>query len=361
MSEPMEQDVTGPHAEADLNMPSNQVGSKQQPETNGQVVNESPKAINQQQNQQGIQHYDGPFGAALQPVLVDACDGELTDISWFRTDWQRGGAATAYAKLKSGEAQVEVVVKMPIPPGELAWLNRLQHVEDVAPKVYASGATLGGYDIAWVVMEKLPHGPIGSAWGGAAFDLTVDAIGRFYAAASEVPNDGAVKPKDYDDFLKRARENVKRHSLPEEQRWHAALKRAHKKLPKWLDIWKDRATNHWLHGDLHLANAMTRVPAPDGPALLFDYAETRCGHWVTDAVYLEHQYWGRKERLEGRKICSMIAKARKKHGLSVEADWPQLAEVKRALLAMCTPVAIHRVADANHVHAALEMLEIAVS
>ena len=33
------------------------------------------------------------LAASLAPVLAEACDGRLSAITWFRTDWQRGGAA----------------------------------------------------------------------------------------------------------------------------------------------------------------------------------------------------------------------------------------------------------------------------
>jgi len=129
-----------------------------------------------------------PFGAALEPVLLASCGGRLSAVSWFRTDWQRGGALTGYATFKDDDdTDHAVVVKLPVPPRERSWMVRLQDAGDVVPRVFAHGEALGGYDMAWVVMERLPHGPIGSAWGGAGFDLVTDAIGRFYAASADAP------------------------------------------------------------------------------------------------------------------------------------------------------------------------------
>ncbi|MCC7145673.1 MAG: phosphotransferase [Phycisphaeraceae bacterium] len=306
----------------------------------------------------------GPMGSALGEVLLGACEGRLSDLHWFRTDWQRGGALTGYGLYRNGDSGHDgqasgrpVVAKLPVPPRELMWLRRLQEAGDVAPHLLAWGQTLGGYDIAWVVMERMPHGPLGSVWQGAEFDLLVESVGRFYRASSAFPAEGNPKRVDWNDAYDRTRKNVSTHGLPDEQRWSHALKKAHKKLKDWAAIWEDRPVEAWCHGDLHLKNAMTRQPAPAGPAVLLDYAETRPGHWVEDAVYFEHLYWSRRDRLGGRKLCRQIAQERKKLGLVVEADWPRLAEVRRILLAMTTPLVLGLHGEPHHLRAALEIVE----
>ncbi|MFP3422344.1 hypothetical protein R0K19_23525, partial [Bacillus sp. SIMBA_161] len=45
----------------------------------------------------GNVHGGGPLGATLEPIVRAACGGRLSPVTWFRTDWQRGGAATGYA------------------------------------------------------------------------------------------------------------------------------------------------------------------------------------------------------------------------------------------------------------------------
>lgn len=303
---------------------------------------------------------DSPFGASLAPALRAACGGCLSEVAWFRTDWQRGGALTGYATYQHEGQDQEVVVKLPIGPGELQWLVRLGGEQGVAPRVYAQGEALGGYDMAWVVMERLAHGPLGAAWGGKEFDLLIEAAGRFYAATGRFPVGSPPAPRDWAEVLDLARASVRRHHLANSQRWNKALKQAQQKLRDWLTVWEARAVDQWCHGDFHLANAMTRVPPPRGPAVLLDFAMTRPGHWVEDAVYLEHLYWARRDRLGGRKLCKQIAQQRKNQGLSTAEDWPRLAEVYRALLAMGTPVVLRRDGDPQHVQAALEVLEAAV-
>lgn len=297
------------------------------------------------------------FGANLEPALCAACDDRLSEVRWFRTDWQRGGAMTGYASFNCDGIEQAVVVKLPVPPAERRWLVRLQDGEDVVPRVFHHGDELGGYDMAWVVMERLPHGPIGQAWGGAAFDVFVEAVGRFAKASSAFAIEGEPRQKDWKHIHHLAREHIRRNDVANEQHWQKALKKAARNLKDWIAIWENRPTNDWCHGDLHPGNAMSRVAPPNGPALLFDFAEVHRGNWVEDAIYFEHLYWSRREQLEGRKLCSMIAKERKKHGLSVGEDWSKLASVQRALLAMASPAMLQHEGNASHLHAALDVFE----
>lgn len=262
---------------------------------------------------------------------------------------------TGYSTFTEGGQQFPVVVKLPVPPVELHWLKRLQTAPDVAPRLYAGGETLSGYDMAWVVMERLPYGPLGSAWGGGEFDLLVEAAGRFYAAGGP-SEQGHPDRRDWLEIAQLSRRTLQQQSLPEAARWKEALKKAQKKLPLWLERWNSRPRRDYCHGDLHFGNAMTRVPAPQGPALLLDFAEVHPGHWIEDAVYLEHIYWGSPQRLGPHKPARDLAQQRKKLGLTVDADWPELANVKRALLALAAP-ADFRNASPRHLLAALQILE----
>lgn len=321
-----------------------------------------------------------PFGATLAPALQKICDGKLSKITWFRTQWQRGGALTGYATWDDGaDEETRVVVKLPVPPRERRWLVTLQKlpagVAPVVPKVYAHGSELGGYDFTWVVMERLAFGPLDHAWGGREFDLVADAAGRFYAGTADVPIDSSWKPRhrDWPDIIGRARKHVQDRGVHESQRWKAALKRANKKLEVWTQRWHDRGLRDWVHGDLHLGNVLSAVgPSTEAAeqtsaanrepgaavdtARLIDMAEVRVGHWIEDAVYLEHLFWSARHRLDGRKIVSMIARERKRRGLPISADWPDLAHVKRLLLAIATATRLHEVTQ-SHAEAALGVLE----
>ncbi|MAE62782.1 MAG: hypothetical protein CMJ18_00800 [Phycisphaeraceae bacterium] len=295
-------------------------------------------------------------GVNLEPALLRACDGRLSELTWFRTGWQRGGALTGYASYQADDgAATPVVVKLPVPPVERGWLVRLGAYEDVVPAVLAHGDALNGYDMAWVVMERLAHGPLGPAWQGAEFDLLVEAVGRFYAAAANFPVTDPRPQRDWVEVLQHCRRHVSATASEHQSRWNRALRQAQKKMPKWLDAWHARATDQWCHGDLHLGNAMARQPAPQGPALLFDFALTHPGHWLEDAIYFEHLYWSQRARLGDRRLCRQIAHERRRLGLGVEKDWSELARVRRALVAISVPLAVE--AGDRPSDAALEVLE----
>ncbi len=302
------------------------------------------------------------MGEGLAPALIRACDDRLTDLHWFRTDWQRGGALTGYAIYHDDPVDHPVVVKLPVRPRERTWLQRLQddrhpHEHSIVPRLYASGEALNGYDMAWVVMERLAHGPLGSHWNGAEYDLLAEAAGRFYAAAEAHPVDQPPRDEDWPTILRKARAVVHAHGVPEEQRWNKALKALQKGARKLLKKWNARPVDQWCHGDLHLANAMTRHEPPAGPALLFDFAEVHAGHWVEDAVYFEHLFWGHASHLAGRDVVKLIGQQRKAHGLHLESNWPMLAHMRRVLLAGAAPAYLGSEGAETHLHGALEVLE----
>ena len=299
-----------------------------------------------------------PLGASLEPVLKTACHDRLSDVSWFRTDWQRGGALTGYANYcdEHGENH-RVVVKLPVPPAERHWLVHLQPHDHLVPRLFHHGDTLGGYDFAWVVMEALPHGPLGAAWQGKEFDMLIDAAARFYAATSTLPPVGKPDMRDWPDLVDRARKRLQSANIPHVQRWRKAMKKNKAKLKQAHAVWNDRPLADCCHGDLHLANAMTRLPAPQGPAVLLDFARVRPGHWTEDAVYFEHLYWHAENHPGLHKLAKRLADQRKIRDLTVDAHWPRYAQAKRMLLAMTAPLRLHQTAHPKHLEMALAIIE----
>ncbi|MDX2115189.1 MAG: aminoglycoside phosphotransferase family protein [Planctomycetota bacterium] len=302
------------------------------------------------------------LGPQLQPALLSACGGCLCDVRWFRTDWQRGGAATGYGRFSENGASRDVVIKLPVGPRELRVLTRLSACAAPTPRVVREGQELGGYDLGWVVMERLPGAPLSAALHHDVFDHLAQAAARFYASAAEVmPLEPAKERYEWPALLERSREALRTNqSVPHAAQWAAAVKQTQHKLPTLLKIWNARAINTWCHGDLHPGNCMER---PAGSAwgeagcVLLDFAEVHPGHWVEDAVYLERICWGRPKVLGDTKPVSLIAQARRAIGLDTSDDYGSLANVRRILMAATTPAFLGTEGHPAYLNAALEMLE----
>ncbi len=301
------------------------------------------------------------LAATLAPVLADACDGRLSPVTWFRTDWQRGGAATGTAQYRRPDGgSVDVVVKLPVVQRELLWMQRLQESEQhgflVVPRLYASGQTLAGYDLSWLVIERFEFGPLGTHWHDDHIPRLAESAGDFYRTASAWPVDQPSREEPWDTLLKEAMESLKTNPLPRPKAWRDAVKTLRGRLGPVVERWRSRDTSQWLHGDLHLANAMSRESLESGPVCLIDLAEVRAGHWVEDAVYLERQLWARPARLKGHGPVKSIAAARRRRSLPMDDDYPRLAMIRRALLAATAPRFLRSEGDPRYLEACLDRL-----
>ncbi len=305
------------------------------------------------------------LGVALGPALIETCAGKLSGIDWFRTTWQRGGAATGLATWTSEDGSATpVMVKIPVGASERRWLDTLTHSHDgngplPVPRLVASGEAIGGYDIAWVVLERLDPHPLAAHLDETALHELIDVAGRFQAACARTRSpDAAPAEPDYQRLISRARELVKTHEVREAQHWNDLLKRAHKCLPALLATWRTRPVDSWLHGDLPPGNALHRNTADAAPeTVLIDLAEVHCGCWVEDAVYLERQYWAAPDRLCGVKPVSQLAKVRRSLGLSTEGDYARVADARRALTAATAPLRLEYEGNSVHLAASMGQLE----
>lgn len=331
------------------------------------------------------------LAAALEPVLRGACQDRLSPVQWFRSSWQAGGAATGFARFQiEGAEAVPVVVKLPVGPAEFRWtvaLGGLPHAaerlddgpldDDVmcevspgyacamgpTPRVFAAGTVVGGYDLAWLVVERLDGQPVSGSMSRGSIESMLRAAADWYARSARLRAvDGArgVKTEDWEKLLARAREAIKSQGIAEPQRWNHAVHQAQRALPTLLARWNARPINTWCHGDLHPGNAMLRrgfAGNGTGSCVLIDLALVHPGHWVEDAVYLERMHWGRSEVLDGVKPVNFLARARRDAGLATSEDYTLLANVRRVLMAATAPAFLAREGHPKYVHAALEMLE----
>jgi len=303
------------------------------------------------------------LAASLAEPLRDACGGRLGSIIWFRTDWQRGGAATGHAPW-SGDDCEEAVVKLPVNTRELAWLRRVNEraavdgTAPVVPRLLAGGTSLADYELAWVVIERLPHGPLGCHWHDDHIARIAEASAKFAAASAAHPVDRPVGTEPWPRLLAAARASVESNALRERSRWNAALRTVAGRLDAIVQEWEARTPIEWIHGDLHLANAMSRVAIDEGPVCLIDLAEVRPGHWVEDAIYLERQLWAIPERLKATRPVRAIAHARKQLGLSNGPSHMRMAAIRRLLLAATAPAFMKSEGAPAYLNACLERLEI---
>ena len=299
----------------------------------------------------------GPaLGQGLEPLIRSACDDRLSPITWFRTDWQHGGAATGRARLidETGEAH-EVMIKIPVSPRELTWLRRLQGNPSV-PVLHASGDVLGGYDLAWVIIEWFPFGPLGKKWHCDHFARSCTSAAHFHDSAHKFPIDKPAPREDWETLIRRSRTAIQTQSISNANEWKNALKQLSRRLSHMVEFWRNRTPLEWIHGDLHLANCMSRVSMEEGPVSLIDLAEVRPGHWIEDAIYLERIYWSRPSRLKDNSPVKHLARARKALGLDVSEDHPRLADIRRALYAATCP-AFLRTEGGAHLKASLVQLQ----
>ena len=255
------------------------------------------------------------LASSLEPVLITQTNNQLSDIHWFRTDWQRSGAATGFASWTSTDGDVsQVVVKLPIVKKELRWTRRMQDSDGVAPKLFASNEILNGYDLAWMIIERFPVGPLGTKWDVSNISRIADAAALFTNSASKYTVDQEGRREDWKSFLRTAKKSVRENHIHKESQWKKCHSLLSKRLAALLELWRSRRIDQWLHGDLHLANAMCRTSGPEDRVSLIDLAEVHAGHWIEDAVYLERQLWGYKSRLQASKTCA-------RYGCCTESTW----------------------------------------
>ncbi|MFM9994587.1 MAG: phosphotransferase family protein [Phycisphaerales bacterium] len=310
------------------------------------------------------------LAVALAPALMHECGGRLSTIEWFRSTWQRGGSATGFAHWREDAGrELDVLVKLPVGPVEHRWTTRLGAFDPgdgayrPTPRVVAAGRAIGGYDLGWLVIERLDGHTLNSTWNQESLESLLRAAARLQRIAVDAEPVGSgthPPPPNWELLVERARDAARGGDVPDAQKWNDALKRLHRALPRLSARWDGRAIGTWCHGDLHPGNAMRRPTAgrsaPDPGCVLIDLAFMHAGHWVEDAVYLERQFWSHPEQLFGVHPVSLLAKYRREQGLHTDDDYGSLANVRRVLMAACVPAFVAREGSPRYVHAALEAL-----
>ncbi|MBC8200822.1 MAG: phosphotransferase [Planctomycetes bacterium] len=304
--------------------------------------------------------FPSSLASSLEPALRKQTNNRLDEIHWFRTDWQRGGAATGFATWDSDDGKTDVVIKLPVNQRELGWTRKMQKAGGVVPQLFESGEQLNGYDLTWMIIERFPVGPLGKHWESSNIARIAEAAARFTSGASEFPVDQEGRRENWNALLKAAKTSVRENHIENEKKWKKMHSLLLKKLNYLMDVWRARRIDQWLHGDLHFANAMCRSEESDAKVALIDLAEVHAGHWIEDAVYLERQLWGHKTRLKETKPVPAMAAARKAIGLRVDDDYSKLVDLRRLMLAATAPAFMQSEGDPRYLASCLEQLQNAV-
>jgi len=325
------------------------------------------------------EHDSQSLASTLDPILHHECQGHLGPISWFQCDWQRGGASTGFAtwRLKTpyGKAkEVPCVVKFPVGYREYFWTKRLGLVRQdewdepaslalPTPRVLAAGFELGGYDLAWIVMERFVNPPIAMERSDTALWSMFESAAEFHAAAIlEQPIEPKRTPAspDWHELLERGLIAVRENEIEEESAWVEMLHKTQRVLDQLINAWESRSIDTWCHHDLHPHNAMRRkshdrnIP---GHCTLIDLAMVAPGCWIEDALYMERLFWGRESQLCGIDPLTTLADTRKAIGLPSDNEDIALADVRRVLMAASTPAFLRTENDPVYLKAALSTLE----
>jgi hypothetical protein len=322
-----------------------------------------------------LQHEHRSLAAALEPELRDACRGHLGEISWFTTTWAHSGAGTGFSTwTHNGSPPIECVVKLPVGYREYSWTKKLGlvHAADwersasltlPTPRVLAGGYELGGYDFAWIVMEKFKNPPIASSLDAHSLFEIFETCAEFHERALLLDIvDPALTPKDPDwrDEIERAIANVTEHHMDDADRWIRALERVRERLDVLVGRWAARDIDTWCHHDLHARNAMRRIshnPEVAPRVALIDLAMVAPGCWIEDALYLERLFWGHEEALCAVDPVRELARCRASLGLPDDDASIALADVKRVLEAARCPNFLKTESDQKYLAAALSRLE----
>lgn len=325
------------------------------------------------------------LASTLDPELHKACHGRLGAISWFRATWQHGGAGTGFSSWSlpdrtCGHREIPCVVKMPIGYSEYFWTKRLGLVHPdewdepralalPTPRVLAAGFELGGYDLAWVVMERFENPPLAMEKTESSMWEMFETAAEFHAAAIlEKPIDMTQlePPKDWAGLVSKGLVAIRENEVQDGDEWIKALERVQGCIDELVKQWVGREIDTWCHHDLHPHNAMRRVmdkiEGPVGSNLhghcaLIDLALVSPGSWIEDALYMERLFWGREEQLCNIDPLTTLGATRQAIGLPASDEAFELADVRRVLMAASSPAFLRTENDQTYLKAALSVLE----
>lgn len=200
----------------------------------------------------------------------------VAGIALDEQDWSAGGGVHLSGTWQA--TGMPVLVKLGVNVNQLYWTRMVtKSAPGLIPLLYASGDWLGDLKMGWIVMERIPFGPLGPGWKGDEFVMLLDAAVRFQRAA------GNIEARHVATF------NVDM-------------------LRSWLEVgialdppgpvdgvlerfetdfaWVASVCGYEVcHGDVHMCNALSRTPPPLSSAAVLIDCQPIIQPWVFDAAY----------------------------------------------------------------------------
>jgi len=254
----------------------------------------------------------------LEMVQTDGVLGNLvTELAPEPALW---GVSTLHFSARHQPSDAPVLLKLNVAGDQVWWTRMLARAAPAfVPQVYAVGERLGDEPLGWVLWERVPGG-LHPGWNGREFAVLLEAGVQFQRAtrtlAAAAQAAGVLNELRVDELAARLEQGIQR-GVP------GPAARVLRRLDAdWAWVTAVCETEV-CHGDLHLANALSREGPPDGVALLIDYHPTRMP-WAYDATKPEILN-ADPRRLGCRGLVVKQAAMRERYGLSVPAG----AELRR--------------------------------
>ena len=218
---------------------------------------------------------------------------------------------TLHFTAREADTGLPVVIKVGVTEAEMYWTEHLSSANAVLfPKVFAVNclpARAGRELLGFIVSERIPYTLIGPGWEGKQSDMLLDAVTAFYQAAHGI-----------------ALHHISPLPLEEIQWWLPGGGSNHPP-GDWRAVFDHVKEDYaWLlhscsfevcHGDLHVGNALSRTPPPDGTALLIDLNPV-LQPWVFDAAWVEVCAWSDYRRRSTGYTIRQLAERRSSLGLT---------------------------------------------